>query len=224
MNPVQRLIVEGETDIHVIANLAQVKGLSAPKSYESKKKFEQQFAIIGNGKNGVKERIPTILKTEGLTNFGIVVDADDNVESTWQSIKRILHASGFQNLPASPNSNGMVIRQTGKPKIGVWLMPDNLSAGYLEHFLKQMISEKDALIPESVRIVDYLIDQKMNLFQEIRRTKAEMYTWLAWQEKPELPFGTSILTQKVFDTEVELADAFITWLQEVFEFNQPLNP
>ena len=43
MNPVQKLLVEGENDRHVIANLASVKGLPMPKGCDIKKKFDQRF-------------------------------------------------------------------------------------------------------------------------------------------------------------------------------------
>ncbi len=222
MNPVQRLLVEGETDIHVVANLAIVKGLSNPKGYETKKKFEQQFSIIGDGKYGLKERIPTVLKTEGLTNFGIILDADANAQSTWESVKNILQQAGYNGLPSTRPANG-IIEITGKPKIGIWIMPDNQNQGYLEDFLKQLVPIGDLLLPKANRIVQDLIDNELNRFTVIKRTKAEMYTWLAWQEKPELPFGTSIATQQVFDLNALLADTFLTWLQTIFEFEPP-NP
>lgn len=223
MNPVQRLLVEGDNDIHVIANLALAKGLPKIQGYETPKKFEKQFAIIGNGIDGVKERIPTILKTEGLTNFGIVLDADANVQAIWEAIKHILSDVGFQNLPKVPEVGGTLIFQAGKPKLGIWIMPDNQNSGYLENFLKKMIPDGDNLLLKAETIIQELMDNEWNKFSKVKRTKAEIHTWLAWQPTPGMPMGMAI-SANYFDCNTELATRFLTWLQAIFEFEMPQTP
>lgn len=217
MNPVQKLLVEGENDRHVIATLALVKGLPMPKGYEIKKKFDQEFITIGHGIDGIKKQIPTILKMEGLTNFGIVLDADVNAQSAWDSVGNILLNAGFQDIPTIPTEIGTILLQEERPKVGVWIMPDNRNEGYLESFLKKMIPYDDKLVIRAEEIVQELIDNQWNLFSLSKKTKAEIHTWLAWQTTPGMPMGMS-LSAKYFDTNAPSADIFITWLQQVFEF------
>ncbi|MFN3648665.1 MAG: DUF3226 domain-containing protein [Armatimonadota bacterium] len=53
-------------------------------------------------------------------------------------------------------------------------------------------------------------------FSEPRLRKAELHTWLAWQEEPGQPFGTSI-TARVLDGDRPQAREFIGWLRRLYE-------
>jgi Protein of unknown function (DUF3226) len=216
---VQRLLVEGDSDIHFVANLCKTKGIPLIKGYEAKRKLEQEFFEEGEGVVGLKRKIPLILKEEDLTNFGIILDANSKpAQSEWDSLKTIFKKAGFRNLPAAPNLSGTIFIQEGKPKVGIWIMPNNRDSGYLEFFLEKMIPEEDDLIRIAKNATQSLIARGINRFTEIKKQKADVHTWLAWQPSPGLPYGTAI-SADYFDLDAGLVNIFVAWLQNVFEFS-----
>lgn len=213
---VQRLIVEGDDDIYVIAELCK-KHLSPPKGYETRKKFENEFTEIGNGINEVLKIIPAILNVSGLTNFGIVVDADSDLKASWNSIKDILSKKGYKKLSANPTPTGTIIEQAGLPKVGVWIMPNNKDTGYLEHFVSKLVPAKDKMMPRAEKITQDLLDKEISLFKPKDKAKAEVHTWLAWQESPGTPMG-SALNYGYLDANADAAKPFIEWMKKTFIF------
>lgn len=208
---VQRLLVEGTTDMHVIANLCKTH-LSPPKGYETEKKF-RKFVQLGESINGVKEQIPVLLKQSGLTNLGIVVDADENPQGRWESIRNILNKAGYLSLPKEPNKEGLLINHV----IGVWIMPNNQSRGYLEHFVEGLIPENDQLFERAKNTTEKLKQDQIAKFKELAKQKADIHTWLAWQETPGLPIGMAI-SAGYFDAKASTASPFIAWMKKTFQY------
>lgn len=60
---------------------------------------------------------------------GFVVDANDDIVGRWQSMRNRLERVGVR-LPDELQLGGAII--AGNPKVGVWVMPNNSSAGELE--------------------------------------------------------------------------------------------
>jgi len=44
-------------------------------------------------------------------------------------------------LPNESSPNGFVFEEKNVPTIGLWVMPDNVKNGYLEHFVAELIEE-----------------------------------------------------------------------------------
>lgn len=213
----QKIIVEGENDIHAITNLCMKRKMPPPKGYANNRKYEKEFVEIGKSKIELLQKIPLILKEEGLQNFGIVIDADSNFQKTWNEVKQVLSNAAIENLPNDFPKKGLIIATKNQLKIGVWIMPNNTDAGYLEYFLQKLIADDDNLLPYINNTIDDLFEKKLNRFSEIRRQKATMQTWLSWQKEPGHPFGTAIL-KSYFDINKPLANDFINWMESVFEF------
>lgn len=220
----QKLLVEGDSDIHFITHLCMNKGLSAPKGYENETAYKKDFATIAGSKSKLKAELKLLLKKPDtdIHNLGIVLDADSESEQaaldTWTSIKSILQANGYRNIQNAPTNKGVVITQTGKPKIGVWIMPNNQENGYLEDFYAQMIDKNDAFWKKSIKITEGYVANKENRFREIALSKAKVHTWLAWQAHPELPLGLSVKAyHNLLNLNLPLVDDFVEWFQNTFE-------
>jgi hypothetical protein len=78
------LVVEGPDDKHVLWAIL------------ARHQFAPQFTIRDEGGfQTLLARVPIHLKPGGdLERFGIVVDADADIRSRWQEIKRILDRAG----------------------------------------------------------------------------------------------------------------------------------
>jgi hypothetical protein len=77
--PEQLLLVEGPNDQHVIWNLAQ--------KYDILETFSVEIAKDG-GISSALESFQIELKKSKAKTLGIVIDADQNIASRWQAIKK----------------------------------------------------------------------------------------------------------------------------------------
>lgn len=201
------LMVEGKDDLHVVAALC--------KRYE----VPELFRIRGHdGVEAMLQAFPERLDESDRQRLGIVIDADPDVgvARRWASVTAHLQQRDYPGVPRRPDRDGTILGSPGPflPVVGIWLMPDNDASGTLEHFLRFLVPEGDRLLPRAEAAVRRLplADRR---FSPAHRTKAELHTWLAWQENPGVPFGTAI-TARYLDAGVPQAQAFVDWLRRLF--------
>ncbi len=185
--------------------------------------FMNAHDIIGNctvrQENGIENVLKSLrlrLRLGDVEYIGIVVDADQMPQSRWDSIKSILTDSGYDSTAISPTpmESGTIIATVGFPVVGVWIMPNNLSAGMLEHFAAMLIPPHDTLWPLAVNCVDAIPESERRFIPE-HLTKAQIHTWLAWQQEPGKPIGQA-LAKRYFDADAPLAVTFSSWIQSLF--------
>ncbi|MEI7844611.1 MAG: DUF3226 domain-containing protein [Chloroflexota bacterium] len=202
----RKLLVEGKDDLYVVANLCGQNGIAMPETF------------FINDKDGIENLLSTLsveLNASELQALGILVDADTDIQARWQSIRDILIREGL-SVPAQPTPNGTILYTEDKPKVGIWLMPDNQPhdglPGLLEQFVAELIPGDDTLWPYAQNCVGNIPEQR---FSEVARAKANIHTWLAWQEEPGKPMGTAI-TARYLDPDSARAQDFISWLRALF--------
>lgn len=148
---------------------------------------------------------------------GLVIDADSDLNSRWQSLRDVVIRAGYRDVPTTPERDGTILdHPVGAllPRIGVWIMPDNQTKGILEDFLR-------FLVPAGSHLFDYVKFSVANIpegekrFSQQAEPKALIHTWLAWQEEPGNPFGTAITT-RALDPEVAQVDVLVSWLMRLF--------
>ena len=135
----------------------------------------------------------------------------------WQSLSDRLSPYGYQ-IPDEPKSEGFVHASYDiYPRIGIWLMPDNLQSGMLEDFLKLLIRPDDLLSPFVEEVLSKIEGQDIptRYDRDIHRAKAFIHTWLAWQKEPGRPMGTAI-TATYLDHNAKLCLRFVGWLNRLF--------
>jgi hypothetical protein len=206
------LLVEGKNDQHVVWALCQQHHVPETFTVES----IDQYISQERGVEQLLNSIPVRLKAARLHTLGIVLDADTDVPSRWQAVCGRLVQAGYHDLPESPTPEGSIIIQPGKPKVGVWLMPDNQLPGMLENFAANLIADDDALAGKARMILDQIEAENLRRYSLIQRPKAFIHTWLAWQATPGQPIGQAI-TAKILYHDRALANRFINWLLRLFE-------
>lgn len=198
----KKLLVEGNDDKHVIWALCEKYAL------------HENFDIVDcKGVERLMEQIPVRFKASEVDTVGMVVDADMYLQSRWDSIRYKLSGIGF-DVPKDLPSEGLILKN-GTFKVGVWIMPDNNLKGMLEDFLSFLIPEHDKLKPVVQDILSSIEERKLNKYSENSRSKAFIHTWLAWQEDPGTPMGSSI-TKRYLTTEQEVCMKFVMWLKTLF--------
>ena len=204
------LLVEGNDDEHVlkhicgncgIPNLDEVVSHEGDKdllkSISSRIKFAQEGDIIG-----------------------VVIDADASLDARWQSVRDQFVMAGCQGVPERPDPNGTILEPPGETlllRAGVWIMPDNRTPGILEDFLHFLVPPPNGLLDHATACVELIASP---LFSQNDKTKAVIHTWLAWQKKPGLPYGTAI-TARFLDPNLPQAGVLVSWLRRLFVEEAP---
>jgi hypothetical protein len=223
------LYVEGKSDFHVIKNLLKKRDFSSEKMPEANRRmpgtiyvggFGDKDNYTGRGIEALKVAFKNTLSTDyHLSTIGIVVDANSDPQSRWTAIRDIAQGAGECDFPVTPTQSDYIttINRSTKPsvKIGVWIMPDNEHEGMLEHFVSDLIPSDNFLWQKAQTDVAAIPEAKQ-LFDSIHTRKAEIHTWLAWQETPGRPMGIGI-TAGWFDHKSELASRFVEWIRKLFE-------
>ncbi len=201
------LLVEGVDDEQVIYHLCNHHQI----------KNQALFEVIAKGSyDKVRADLSVRHKQAGIEIIGVVVDADIDRASRWQSLCDALRAAGYVDIPEAPGLNGTILPSRGDlPRVGLWIMPDNLlNTGILEDFLLQLVQEDDPLLPHADAAVDAIPEQHRQ-FKPSYRSKARIHTWLAWREEPGVRLG-SALNQRYLQPEHPLAERFVGWLRALF--------
>ena len=209
----KKLIVEGSQDKRVIPEFIEKKGIPWG---EKKEKAIVHIESYGSDQFIDPYVISTELKASGLTHFGLMVDADDNPRGRWESIRNACLKS-IPDFPEDLPKTGL-IHTTNGIKFGVWIMPDNQMRGMLETFLTYMIPD------ESKPLWDYaqkvvLESKKLKApFKQVHIDKANIYTWLAWQNEPGRQLHQAI-KERILDPNCphSKAQAFFDWFKNLYD-------
>jgi len=121
------LLVEGKDEANFFHALLEHQQLN-----------DVQVIEIG-GKDKFKSEFPAFITSPGFDNvkiYSIIRDADENVNSTFQSIKNILQK---YNQPI-PNKIEEFAEQ-GNKKVGIFIMPGNKAEGMLEDLCLNTVSD-----------------------------------------------------------------------------------
>lgn len=188
---------------------------------------------VKDGWRGVVDNLHILLQGvdgDSIERFGIIIDADFTdhdhggvqkrydvvVDKLQQLIKESFPSISGYNFPKNPTlGNGDLFEHNnGYSSIGLWIMPSHRSDGMIEHFIDGLIttnnSDQEKLKQHSQSIVSKLPVCLFN--KQTRIKKAELNSWLSWQEEPGKLFN--LLDKNILDLN-QAAD-FTNWLKKVF--------
>jgi hypothetical protein len=205
------LIVEGMDDRHSVVGLMKnhIHWPEEPRDWpvyiEVGKSVEEILAA---------DYLSTEMKASHVTTMGVMLDADEYAIGRYQRIQQLMTGL-FPTLPVTMQQGGLVIENLDGKRFGLWLMPDNESEGDLETFLKYLVpKEQDEiwnLACDSVKGAR----NKGAPCHDSHVPKANLYTWLAWQEPPGQSPGLA-LTKRILDPQSPYAGAFVAWFKDLY--------
>jgi len=188
-DPVKLLLVEGDSDkllFNVVCDLAKLDPtvkVSAPGEIDK----------ASNSKGGVFTVLPTLLNQlpDGkVQRLAIVVDADHpendgmGYRRTLEQFERIVGAAGYRRIHPKGLRGGILFGHgDGLYDLGLWIMPNNRDNGTCEDWIKLCLHETETTLYENARRAVGTL-AKPQRFSDLDRVKAEIATWLAWQEVP----------------------------------------
>lgn len=200
------LMVEGPDDEHVVKHICSERRLGNIETIRSY-----------GGKDPLLEGIGARLKESDVVALGILLDADTDLQACWKSVTHRLKQAGYAATPDTPSPDGTVVHAPVNsllPRVGIWLMPDNRVPGILEDFLRFLVPVDDPLFAHVEQSLATIPSANCR-FSELKKPKAKIHTWLAWQEEPGKPFGQAI-SARYLDPNLPGANSFASWLQRTF--------
>jgi hypothetical protein len=164
------------------------------------------------------------LENDRLHHLGIVADADHvsggGFVDRWQTLTECLEKNGYRipkNPPKLPCSGSVFKHSDGLPPVGLFLMPNHQDNGMLEDLLWNEIRME----PENQKLREYankvITDLPSQVFSDFHRTKALLYSWLAWQKRPGQTLDV-LVNGKLVDLEMAGLKGLSNWLKKVFPF------
>jgi len=207
------LVVEGKDDCHGIYQFAAKKGLSDLFGIWAGDSDEQALSQFGG--------LLAVRQADRPSVLGLVLDCDtaehspDPLTRRWQQVQSRLSDLGYV-LPKTPSPNGTILDspdESSMPRVGIWIMPDNVSEGMFEDFLLSCVRSETKEFAEGV-VTQAKADGHGD-FNNLHRSKAVAHTVLAWRDEPGKPIGIA-MKMGLFRIDGPLAETFAEWLKSLF--------
>lgn len=207
-----RLVVEGRDDQYAIASLMS--------HFTQWGDTAREWPVYIDSADGIDnildaDTVELHFKASNLQRVGFVVDADVAFQTRWESIRDLCRPF----VPAIPDelpANGLVTQFSNGKRLGIWIMPDNQSRGMLETFLAFMLPLGQERQWQYAKRVVRCAARRGAPFHKVHIDKADIHTWLAWQDPPGRPFGEALLN-RCLDPRATGAGLFVDWFLRLFE-------
>ncbi len=195
------LLVEGSDDKNVVWQICN-RSPETPDFYiQDRGGIEPLLDAIGAELNAPERRV-----------LGILADADANLTGRWASIANRLAEEDIR-VPSHPDADGIILETQGKPRVGIWLMPDNSTDGELENFVADMIPDDDPVWPLAQQYIND-IPPSHRKFAPVKTRRAQVHAWLATRSDPRL-MGQAIGARDL-TVNNRLSQRFLAWLSRLF--------
>ncbi|MBC6479396.1 MAG: hypothetical protein GDA56_18110 [Hormoscilla sp. GM7CHS1pb] len=209
----KKLLVEGDSDKRVIPVLIEANGISWGETKSEAVVYIESYG--GVTQLLAPDVISTELKASRLSALGLIVDADEDPASRWQSIRNACLRS-IRDLPENLPETGLIHNTSYGVKFGVWILPDNKISGMLETFLALMIpSQGESLWTYAQSVVQEAKHQGAPFKQE-HTDKAHIHTWLAWQDPPGRQLHNAVI-ERIIDPNHPNAQTFVNWFKYLYD-------
>lgn len=204
----KKLFVEGVNDrevVYRVENCYELRDICEVKALGSKQGVRQALELH---LNEMASKVKII---------GVIIDADQDVSSSWASIKSVIDSTNNYVAPMDIPLGGLILKPSvpDNPKVGVWIMPNNSNRGMLEDFMKEMIPQDDNLVGIVSNTLDDLESKGLQRYKAVHRSKAWIHTYLAWQDEPGNTLATAV-DQNVLNPRAAIVKSFADWMRLLF--------
>jgi hypothetical protein len=148
--------------------------------------------------------------------LGLVADRDglDGKPDRWLSIRGALRGLGLA-VPDAPPMEGLILEGLAPgSRAGVWLMPDNLGPGDLEHLVERLVPAESTL-HGFAKAASRDARQHGASYQDKDVRKAELHAWSAWLDGPGGGYGT-LLERGDLSAAAPAARPLLAWFERLF--------
>lgn len=219
------IVVEGDTDLHIVLQLFKRNN----PQIDCDEVSDYVKICQEGGVDQMCRELSTWLKEPKLECIGFVFDANSDPKKRWKQVREkilqayievrpVAHTKLKKAFCANPVPEGIWIRDC-KPKVGMWMMPNNEHPGTIENFLTEMIPPEDYRWDHAQNYVQTTLEKKEQfskhkIFPKTKQMKADIYAWLAIQEDPGM-FPGAAIKRKYFNSDAPKAQPFQKWLGDL---------
>lgn len=210
---------------------------------EDRKFFEAVFRVTGHAEQVDIRHHPSgksnaiqlfgarleLLTKASTARIGLAIDADDpalnasdGFVNTHSAVNQQLQQHRFNALARGAGTTGFVSKANHNSAVlaGLWVMPDNMSNGYLEDFANSVVAanERDRQSfawKEAKSVLDKAHGGPNFSFKAHHLAKAAVGTWLAWSDPPRMNLGTAV-SRGLLDTQDAKFQSLIAWLSLLY--------
>ncbi len=210
------LLVEGADELRTIPELIEKNGVL----WESSKGVPIVQIKDCKGYDNLSDPIgiKAELSAANRTALGIILDADEDPENRWRSIRNACRQS-IPDLPDELPETGLIHQayssSGNRIQFGIWMMPDNQQRGMLETFLAYLVRDEQDELWQYAQETAKIAKTHGASWKAVHRDKANIHTWLAWQD----PTGCQIhqaITQRILDPKHPRSQPFIKWFWKLY--------
>lgn len=221
------ILVEGENDKVLFSRICAKYKINTRIKVGTPLDLTGNVVGAFNSKQGVINALDTILKmledeSALIQKLAIIVDSDYNdsnkggVRNTLEQIKIISNDHGYSKIHKfNKDNNGIIIPHNDENMnpLYIWVMPNNKDDGTVEDWIKsKILPSENELFSHACSIVSQLKNKK---FTDNSVVKAEIATWLAWQNQPGRTVSYALKDgYELIDIENSDFVNFINWLKE----------
>jgi len=208
------LLVEGKQDKIFFDELIKDCGL-AELGIDIEVYHPSELNQTGSGFDGLLKEISeqySLIEKGEVLRLGLIADADSNFSEHHSKIVEALRSNGFQEL--EPSGLGEIAKHSNAniAPVGLVIMPNHKDAGALEDFFLATCNSDQQACLTSARssLAPHICGHNLSV---PKLSKATVFTWLAWQEKPTSGYRHM---HKRLDANHDWMKDLKFWLQRVF--------
>jgi hypothetical protein len=219
------LIVEGETEKRLIPEVIEqslgVTWAPNPNQYLVRIEAAGGYNSIMYPPNQATPWIDTVRKASNVRAVGFCVDADSASGSRWESLRKHISDRITESPPAELPQDGWVgdvhWETPNRPvRIGVWIMPDNRSAGDFESWVALLGARQTELWKHAETSVEKAAGIGGATFKpETQTAKAQIHTWLAWQDEPGRQLHAAV-KERILNAANPSVQPFVDWFRRLY--------
>ncbi len=206
------MIVEGREDLYAVCGImrAHIAWSAVADEYPV-------YISSGGGAEEIlsAELISLRLRARLTRTLGVMLDADESPKGRYAGI-RSQCIPDFPNMPETLPVDGLIVDNAAGKRLGIWIMPDNVTEGALEVFLRYLVPD------DSKKVWDHAVDSTSAAkgvgapYRDAHCDKANLYTWLAWPDEPSQRPGEA-LTRRILDPHAASAVPFVNWFRGLYQ-------
>ena len=196
----KKLLVEGDADTNFYAACLIKAGFNVKNDFfiGPAIAYDPQKSP---GKGNAIALLPSLIdqmEQELVTHLALVVDADYSktnglgFDETLKKIKNILDEKSYDTtINLAEDKGGFCFKnKDGLPNVGLWIMPDNASSGFIENFISTSLIESEKKFFKCAS--NAVLALRERRFNDLHESKANVATWLAWQKIPGQGMASAI--------------------------------
>ena len=180
--------------------------------------FDIRSAQLSNAKEREKNMLSELrlstLENIPYSHVLCIADGDDAPSNQFSEILYTLQGQSYNTRGIVLNENGACFEAPDKPRVGVWIMPNNKDKGTFADFYLKSALPDNILMQKIEDVLNNNKKERLVKYKNAYHGAAKFFTYLAWQKNPSRS-DNELFDSKKFNMQNALFLNFKHWLNLV---------